>query len=322
MNYNTSSTATQRALVSTAYAEMSLPMWKGLVHLAKAENDNTERAASGRAPWGISGNGRNRTTAALVKRGLVIATPRENATQGSRENLALSAFGWAVVLFGAEIVRAPQPGCLSLEDALAEAYPVVHQNAFPGCLTLEEALAEAARMDGWNFTGLRGYRPEDMGTDADPAARPGIRVRIRPDAKTAYAGRTGTVSLHNRGIVNNPGHPNHGLPYVTVGLDPAGSVSWVSDTRQFVSDLEMEDANPPAAPAPRPSDRITLRSTVHGSFQVSAESLDRLMDRYLPASPAQLRKIIAERSEVDYSDLTTITECLMVLGELDGLATN
>lgn len=78
-----------------------------------------------------------------------------------------------------------------------------------------------------------------------------------------------------------------------------------------------------AADKARRENLITMVVGKHGQFQTSAGSLDSLMERYLPASPTQLRAVIAQRSEiVDYDDLTTITECLMVLAELDGLATN
>ncbi|WP_031513670.1 hypothetical protein [Streptomyces sp. NRRL F-5123] len=73
---------------------------------------------------------------------------------------------------------------------------------------------------------------------------------------------------------------------------------------------------------------VRLRVTTHGSFQTSPESFDRLMAEYLPASPAELRAKLQRFSDeqhgssIDYSDLTTVTECLMVLAELRGFATN
>jgi hypothetical protein len=71
------------------------------------------------------------------------------------------------------------------------------------------------------------------------------------------------------------------------------------------------------------NDRITIELKGHGQYQTDAERLDVLISQYLPASVAELRASIQERSpEIDYSDLTTVTECLMVLAEYHGYATN
>ncbi|MFD7257188.1 hypothetical protein [Streptomyces sp. NPDC059874] len=71
------------------------------------------------------------------------------------------------------------------------------------------------------------------------------------------------------------------------------------------------------------SDRITIEQTAHGQFQTTAHHFDGLMARYLPASVADLRAVIAEMSpEIDWSDVSTVTECLMILAELHGYATN
>lgn len=79
-------------------------------------------------------------------------------------------------------------------------------------------------------------------------------------------------------------------------------------------------------------DTIGMSIGSHGSFETSAASLDVLMTRYLPGLEkwiaeigivADLRSQIQARlPELDYSDLATVTECLMVLAELDGCATN
>jgi hypothetical protein len=101
--------------------------------------------------------------------------------------------------------------------------------------------------------------------------------------------------------------------------------AWDDAHRRVSQEPGLADMHRVSARRVEAESRITLRSSEHGQFQVSAESLDRLMDRYLPASPRQLRKLIEERADgsgIDYSDLTTITECLMVLGEYDGFATN
>ena len=72
------------------------------------------------------------------------------------------------------------------------------------------------------------------------------------------------------------------------------------------------------------TDNITISIRGHGEYQTTADGLDMLMYRYLPASVSELRAKIEQRSggEIDYSDLHTVTECLMVLAELDGCATN
>ncbi len=73
------------------------------------------------------------------------------------------------------------------------------------------------------------------------------------------------------------------------------------------------------------TDYITVNITGHGTYQTRAGALDLLIGRYLPASVAELRAKIEEKSDgmdIDYSDLSTVTECLMVLAEYDGYATN
>jgi hypothetical protein len=71
------------------------------------------------------------------------------------------------------------------------------------------------------------------------------------------------------------------------------------------------------------TDPIRIHIAKHGWFQTTAYRFDLLIERYLPASPQGLRQQIEERSpEIDYSDVHTVTECLMILAELDGYATN
>ncbi|AVO22564.1 hypothetical protein PBI_PAEDORE_81 [Streptomyces phage Paedore] len=71
------------------------------------------------------------------------------------------------------------------------------------------------------------------------------------------------------------------------------------------------------------TDRITMNIKGHGQYQTDAEHFDMLMARHLPASVEELRAQIQERTtEIDYSDLATVTECLMVLAEYSGYATN
>lgn len=67
----------------------------------------------------------------------------------------------------------------------------------------------------------------------------------------------------------------------------------------------------------------------HGAYKVRVEALDVVMARYLPglvmdgSLVRELKERINERSDaqgggIDYSDLTTVTECLLVLAEYDG----
>lgn len=73
------------------------------------------------------------------------------------------------------------------------------------------------------------------------------------------------------------------------------------------------------------ADNISIHIHGHGWYQTSAERMDLLIERCLPASVAGLRQQIIDRGDYPaghYDDLHTITECLMILAELDGFATN
>lgn len=72
-------------------------------------------------------------------------------------------------------------------------------------------------------------------------------------------------------------------------------------------------------------DTISITIDGHGEFRVTPNQMDRSIARYLPDSPFGLRvKIDAhDRNQFPsghYSDLLTVTECLIVLAELDGPA--
>ncbi|QJD50722.1 hypothetical protein SEA_ISSMI_76 [Streptomyces phage Issmi] len=80
-----------------------------------------------------------------------------------------------------------------------------------------------------------------------------------------------------------------------------------------------------------PSGHIAMRITHHGWYQTSAEHFDQLLAEFiagtLPQSMEGLRAELQRISkddgwDIDYSDLTTVTECLMIFAELRGLATN
>lgn len=77
-----------------------------------------------------------------------------------------------------------------------------------------------------------------------------------------------------------------------------------------------------------PIGHVRMYVTSHGQYQTSAENFDKLIAEHLPASieslRAELNRLANEEHGlgIDYSDLTTVTECLMILGELRGFATN
>jgi hypothetical protein len=73
----------------------------------------------------------------------------------------------------------------------------------------------------------------------------------------------------------------------------------------------------------QPIDTVNLRSALHGGYQCKAADLDRAMSRYLPATMEELARQITERQgEIQVWKITSLTEGLMILAELDGYATN
>jgi hypothetical protein len=78
----------------------------------------------------------------------------------------------------------------------------------------------------------------------------------------------------------------------------------------------------------QPKGHVRMYVTNHGQYQTSADRFDQLIAEYLPASVESLRAQLQKFSDeefgggIDYSDLTSVTECLMILGELRGFATN
>lgn len=57
---------------------------------------------------------------------------------------------------------------------------------------------------------------------------------------------------------------------------------------------------------------ISVNVSPHGTFTASAGLVDRAIAEYLPASPAQLRAIVAERTAEEF-ETSTVTECLIIL---------
>ncbi len=66
-------------------------------------------------------------------------------------------------------------------------------------------------------------------------------------------------------------------------------------------------------------DLIKCSIAGHGNYTSTTGQFDVLISRYLPASPARLRVVLAERNEIDYSDVRDVSALLLILGELDGL---
>lgn len=68
-------------------------------------------------------------------------------------------------------------------------------------------------------------------------------------------------------------------------------------------------------------DKITLEGE-HGQYQTTTIALDLMIGRYMPASPNDLQLEVRERHGDPEFRVTTVTEGLMILAELDGHATN
>lgn len=51
----------------------------------------------------------------------------------------------------------------------------------------------------------------------------------------------------------------------------------------------------------------------HGTFQFTAEEMDRAIAKFLPTSVAALRAVCNERTGIDYSDVITVTELMAIL---------
>jgi hypothetical protein len=62
---------------------------------------------------------------------------------------------------------------------------------------------------------------------------------------------------------------------------------------------------------------VIARVPGHGAYAVPPHALDRAIARYLPASPAGLQNIATERTGIDYSDVETVAELLVILADHD-----
>lgn len=58
----------------------------------------------------------------------------------------------------------------------------------------------------------------------------------------------------------------------------------------------------------------------HGTFNCTTQELDAAIDKYLPNRVVDMRVLIEERTGVSYTDVHSISECLIVLADLDGYA--
>jgi hypothetical protein len=73
---------------------------------------------------------------------------------------------------------------------------------------------------------------------------------------------------------------------------------------------------------------VALYISKHGQYRTDLASFDALMAEYadtpLPKLRADIQKLSDEHhgGNIDYSDLRTVTECLFILAELSGMATN
>jgi hypothetical protein len=64
-------------------------------------------------------------------------------------------------------------------------------------------------------------------------------------------------------------------------------------------------------------------TNAHGTFTTTTSALDLIIERYLPASPLQLQRILSETTgipERDYYDVHAVSELLVMLADADGYA--
>lgn len=73
---------------------------------------------------------------------------------------------------------------------------------------------------------------------------------------------------------------------------------------------------------------VALYIPAHGQYETDTASFDALLTEYgtwtLPRLREAVQKLATEEHgmDIDYSDLRTVTECLFVMAELSGMATN
>lgn len=64
-------------------------------------------------------------------------------------------------------------------------------------------------------------------------------------------------------------------------------------------------------------DEIRWDSKKHGLFVASPMAVDKMIRTHLPASPNQLRNIVQERTEVDFSDVSEVSAFLVILASFE-----
>lgn len=65
------------------------------------------------------------------------------------------------------------------------------------------------------------------------------------------------------------------------------------------------------------TDRVTANIEGHGIFWAAPAEVDRVMERYLPASPAMLRAIVEERTGNNFADVTSVSALLLILADME-----
>ena len=72
----------------------------------------------------------------------------------------------------------------------------------------------------------------------------------------------------------------------------------------------------------------SLYIAAHGAYETSTASFDQLLADYGHLNVVKFKALVQKLSDeehgggIDYSDLTSVTECLFIMAELTGWATN
>lgn len=78
----------------------------------------------------------------------------------------------------------------------------------------------------------------------------------------------------------------------------------------------------------RKTGHVSLQIAAHGAYETDIASFDGLLAEYGTWSLEKFRSEIQCLSDeehgggIDYSDLRSVTECLFIMAELSGMATN
>jgi hypothetical protein len=63
---------------------------------------------------------------------------------------------------------------------------------------------------------------------------------------------------------------------------------------------------------------VTVEIDGHGKFSAFANTVDSVMQYYLPTSVAALRPIVKQRTNIDFDDVHDLTALLVVLADFEG----